>query len=586
MALNEDFLLELRERADIVSVVSPYVNLKRSSKTYVGLCPFHSEKTPSFNVYPENNSFYCFGCGAGGSVITFVCRIENLDYIDAVKSLARKFGLNMPEDGYDDTLSRRRGRILSANREAARFYHSELLGERGRAALDYLLNRGLTMQTIRRFGLGYAPNGWTPLLDHLSQSGYTEAELIEANLVRKSEKNGKTSYFDNFRHRVMVPIIDIRGGVIAFGGRVLDDSKPKYINTSDTLVYKKSRELFALNYAKNSLEDGRLILAEGYMDVIALHQAGFTNSVAGLGTALTSEQAQLLARYAKEIILSYDSDEAGQKAVRRAIPILSGAGLKVKVLKLSGGKDPDEIIKNHGRERFKSLIDGAANDIEYKMLAEREKFDVGTDDGKLSFLKAAVNVLASADGAIEREIYASRLADEFSVNKSSILLQVDEARKRLDRQKKRDRLNSLNKTARSMGIPPDIPSAVSVNAAKSEMTLLSILLNNPDFFIKISGSVSAEDFSDELHGRLFKVLMERAASNKSIELDLLNAYFTPNEMSRIVRLNNDGARQAASLGICFDCIKIIKEEKMGVEKVNPAELSDEDFNNLFKSFNK
>ncbi len=577
MAINEDFLRELRSRADIISVVSPYINLKRRGKTYVGLCPFHGEKTPSFTVYPENNSFYCFGCGAGGTAVTFVSRIENLDFTDAVKSLAGKFGLTMPEDGYDDTLSKRRGRILSANREAAKFYHAELLNERGKTALDYLLNRGLTIQTIRHFGMGYAPDGWTPLTDHLKMNGFSDTELFEANLARRSDKNNRTSYYDNFRNRVMVPIIDRNGSVIAFGGRVLDDSKPKYINTSDTLVYKKSRELFALNYAKSSLEDGKIILAEGYMDVITLHQAGFTNAVAGLGTALTSEQALLLSRYAKEVIISYDADEAGQKAVRRAIPILTDAGLRVRVLRLTGGKDPDEIIKNHGRERFKSLIDGAANDIEYKILSERDKFDLQSSDGKLGFLRAAIGVLASAQDAVERDLYASRLAEEFSVGKSAVLIQIDEARKKLEKQQKHDRLNRLQRAAEAMGVAPNQPVRVSTRAVKAESTLLSILLNNPDFFKRIDGSVEDTDFSDEFHGRLFKSLAERIAAGQSVEPDMLGAGFSSDEMSRLIKLNIDGSQFPGSAEECADCIKIIKEEKMGGEKVVPSELPDDEW---------
>ena len=583
MALSEDFLQELRSRADIVSVVSPYINLKRRGKTFVGLCPFHGEKTPSFTVYPENNSFYCFGCGAGGTAVTFISRIENLDYIDAVKSLAGKFGLAMPEDGYDDTLSRRRGRILAANREAAKFYHTELLSERGRPALDYLLKRGLTMQTIRHFGMGYAPDNWTPLLDHLKNNGFRETELFEANLVRRSDRNNRTSYYDNFRNRVMVPIIDRNGSVIAFGGRVLDDSKPKYINTSDTLVYKKSHELFALNYAKSSLEDGRILLAEGYMDVITLHQAGFTNAVAGLGTALTNEQALLLSRYAREVIVSYDADEAGQKAVRRAIPILSDVGLKVRVLKLTGGKDPDEIIKNHGRERFKSLIDGAANDIEYKILSERDKYDVQTSDGKLSFLRAAIGVLAAANDAVERDLYASRLSEEFSVNKEAVLIQIDEARKKLERQQKHDRLNSLRRTAETMGVVQDHAFRVSTRAAKAEQTLLSILLNNPDFFRKIDSMISVGDFSDEFCGRLLKMLAERVAAGQSIEPEMLDAGFSADEMSRLVKLQIDGSKFPSSADECADCIKIIKEEKMGGEKVNPSDLTDDEWASRLKA---
>ena len=299
MRLSDSFLEELRSRVDIESVISPYVNLRRRGKNLVGLCPFHNEKTPSFTVYPENDSFYCFGCGVGGDVITFVRRIENLDYLEAVRMLADRAGMALPEDGFDDSMAKQRTAVLEANRAAAKFFHAELMGERGREALDYFHGRGLTIETIRHFGLGYAPDDWRALKNHLNQKGFDDTLLESANLLRRSEKNGKVNYYDNFRNRIMFPIIDPRGNVIAFGGRVMDDSKPKYINTSDTLVYKKSNGVFALNFAKNG-NDGKLIVAEGYMDVIALHQAGFTNAVACLGTALTKEQANLLRYITKE----------------------------------------------------------------------------------------------------------------------------------------------------------------------------------------------------------------------------------------------------------------------------------------------
>ena len=349
MKISERFIQELLEKVDIEQVVSPYVNLKRRGKTLVGLCPFHNEKTPSFTVYPESHSFYCFGCGAGGDVISFVRRMENLDYVEAVKSVAQLAGVSMPEDGYDDSLSKQRMRLLGANREAARFFNACLFEPENRHALDYFLNRGLTVNTIRRFGLGYAPDDWRRLINHLREKGYTEQELVLANLARRSDKNGKANYYDNFRNRVMFPIIDLRGNVIAFGGRVMDDSKPKYINTSDTPVYKKSNGVFALNFAKNA-NDNKLILVEGYMDVIALHQAGFTNAVACLGTAFTSEQANLLSRYADEIMICYDNDGAGKQATERALAVLGKTGLKLRVVQMTGGKDADEIIRKHGKE--------------------------------------------------------------------------------------------------------------------------------------------------------------------------------------------------------------------------------------------
>ena len=361
MRISDEFLFELRQRCNIEDIVSGYVQLKRRGKNLVGLCPFHNEKTPSFTLYPENGSFYCFGCGAGGEVVSFIRRAENLDFTEAVRFLCDRVGMTMPADGFDDSLAQKRKRIYEMNREAAKFFHECLLGEKGRAALQYYLNRGYTKKTITRFGLGYAPNEWRALLTHLREKGYSYEDAYEANLAQKSEKNGKVSFYDNFRNRVIVPIIDARGNVVAFGGRVLDDSKPKYINTSDTPVYKKSLGVFGLNFAKNSKERS-LILVEGYMDAIALHQAGFTNSIACLGTALTGEMAHLLSRYADEILLAYDNDEAGRKATERAIGVFSSIGMKIRVIRLSGGKDPDEILKKFGAEKMRSLIEGAENE--------------------------------------------------------------------------------------------------------------------------------------------------------------------------------------------------------------------------------
>ncbi|MBQ3259296.1 MAG: DNA primase, partial [Clostridia bacterium] len=358
--LPDSFIQELIAKNDIESVVSSYVSLKRRGRNLVGLCPFHGEKTPSFNLYPETASFYCFGCGAGGDVITFIKRIENLSYIDAVKFLADRVGMTMPEHTFDDTAAKQRVRILEANREAARIYHKCLYSEQGKMALDYYHSRGYTDATIRHFGLGYAPDSFWFLRDELRKKGFHDEELRVAWLCGRSQKG---SIYDLFRNRVMIPIIDVRGNVIAFGGRVLDDSKPKYLNSGDTLVFKKTNNLFALNFAKQGKTDN-LILCEGYMDVIALHQAGFTNAVAALGTSFTMEHARLLARYTDEVVLVFDADAAGQKGAQRAIGMLREIGMRVRLITVPDGKDPDEFIKRNGAERFKLLLDRAANDVE------------------------------------------------------------------------------------------------------------------------------------------------------------------------------------------------------------------------------
>ena len=441
MAIREEFLTELRDKTDIEDLIGSYVELKRRGRLSKGLCPFHSEKTPSFTVYPDTQSYYCFGCGKGGDVITFIREIENLDYVEAVKFLAERAGLNMPDDNYDDTLSKKKRRMLIINKEAARFFHNYMMSPQGKAGLDYWLGRGLSINTIRHFGLGYAPDDWSTLIRYMKSKGFSELELYEANLAKKSEKG---RYYDNFRNRVMTPIIDLRGNIIAFGGRVLDDSKPKYVNTSDTLVYKKSLAVFALNFAKNSGEDS-LILCEGYMDVISLHQAGFTNAVAGLGTALTDEQVRLISRYCDKVYLSYDNDGAGHEAMEKAISKFENTGLLISPLTLQGGKDPDEIIKKFGAERFRSILNGASNEVEYKLLECKKGLDVSSDDGRIKYLRRAVPILAKLQNAIEKDVYAARLSEELGVSKDAIMLQMKDEERRLHRQTKKMDFQNLQR---------------------------------------------------------------------------------------------------------------------------------------------
>ena len=583
MAISDEFLNELRARTDIESVISPYVNLKRAGRNVKGLCPFHNEKTPSFTVYPDSQSFYCFGCGAGGDAITFVRRIENLDYIEAVKALAERAGLQMPEDGYDDSLAKHRQRILAANREAARFFHSYMMSEQGRTGLEYFLGRGLTMQTIKHFGLGYAPDSWDALLKYMRSKGFTNQELNDANLVRESTKYEKKRYYDNFRNRAMVPIIDLRGNVIAFGGRVLDDSKPKYINTSDTLVYKKSNGVFALNFAKNGNPD-KLIVCEGYMDVIALHQAGFTNSIACLGTALTYEQARLVSRYANEVILSYDSDEAGQKATRRAIEIFGSTGVKLRVLKLTGGKDPDEIIKKYGKEKFQGLIDGAANDVEYGILRERDKYDLDSIDGRTKFLTAVADILANSNPIVQ-DAYAAKLSEEMRISKDAILQEVHRSYKRKVKAEEKKRFSDIVRetTAPKDDINPE--KAKNLRAARAEETLIATIMMNPDFYPKIKDKVTDDIFVTDFNRRVYNAVAERLENGRSIELSMFAAEFTPEEMGRLAQLNTMGDKISCTVAECDDCIKVLKQEKAKLTAVNASDLGGDDFRNLFKNLN-
>lgn len=580
MRISERFIQELQDKIDIETVISSQVNLKRRGKTLVGLCPFHNEKTPSFTVYPESRSFYCFGCGAGGDVITFVRRIENLDYIEAVKAVAQMAGVSMPEDGYDDTLSKQRQRLLSANREAARFFHEQLMNPKNREALNYFLKRGLDQNTIRRFGLGYAPNDWRELINHLKAKGYTEHELVLANLARRSDKNGRANYYDNFRNRVMFPIIDLRGNVIAFGGRVMDDSKPKYINTSDTLVYKKSNGVFGLNLAKNANEN-KLILVEGYMDVIALHQAGFTNAIACLGTAFTAEQANLLSRYADEIIICYDNDGAGRTATARALGVLSKTGLKLRVVQMSGGKDADEIIRTHGKERFADLLKSAASTTEYKLLEARAKYDLNTDDGKVEFLNAAATILAGC-GIIEREIYSNRLSAELGISVEGMNAQIKNAaarQKRLEESRKKSETQEmLNKSFEDKNNPE---RAKNLMAAKAEETLISSFMRNPDFYNKLKEKISPDDFVTAFNRRIFECLVQGLDEGFLPDLSMFSSYFTPEEMDSVTRISLISSSLGNTVKECEDCIKVLKE-KSEPTVTDVSNVSDEEFSKLFK----
>lgn len=579
MAISDRFLQELQSKIDIEQVISSHVNLRRRGKTYTGLCPFHNEKTPSFTVYPETQSFYCFGCGAAGDVISFVRRIENLDYVEAVKRVAQMAGMSMPEDGFDDTLSKKRNRILSANREAAKFYHSCLLLPKGKPALDYLTGRALSPQTIRHFGLGYSPNEWTALIDHMRELGFSPQELVEANLARRSDKNGKTSYYDNFRNRVMFPIIDLRGNVTAFGGRVMDDSKPKYINTSDTLVYKKSLGVFALNFAKNANER-KLILVEGYMDVIALHQAGFTNAIACLGTAFTREQANLLSRYADEIYVCYDSDEAGTKATQKALSVLNTTGMKIRVIRMTGGKDADEIIRTHGRERFASLLSGAANRTEFELLSARENFDLSTDDGRVGFLERACEILSLRD-SIECDIYATRIAGELGVSKDALNAKI-KARRSFNRRREEDEhQKQLHRLAMSFDDKNNPQRVSNLRAARAEETLITSFIRNPDFYIKLKNKLPQSMFVTDFNRRIYASLCRIIDGGSVPEIVMFSPDFTPEEMDSVTRLSNLGSQIANTLEECEDCIRTLassSETFVG----NVSEMSDEEYLKLFK----
>ena len=574
MALSDSFLQELKMKTDIEDVISTYVTLKRRGATLVGLCPFHNEKTPSVTVYPATQSFYCFGCGAGGDAITFLKKIENLDYLDAVKTLAQRAGLQMPQEGFDDSLSKRRRRILEMNREAARFYHSVLLSPEGKVGYDYYIGRALSAATINHFGLGFAPNQWDALLKHMRAKGYQPAELVDAGLARKGQKG----YYDNFRNRVMTPIIDVRGNVIAFGGRVLDDSKPKYINTGDTLVYKKTNELFALNFAKDSKEDA-LSLCEGYMDVIAMHQAGFTNAVAGCGTALTTEQVRLISRYAKEVILTYDADEAGQKALQKAMTLFDQTDVKVRIPALVGGKDPDEIIRTYGRDKFKGMLEGASNETEFRLLALRRQYNLATTQGKIDFIGGALQILAILP-PVEQDLYVSRLSEELGVERQNMKVQLqDLVRRQGNRREKREfkRIvqENMRKTARET-----MATDASLRKLRAEDRLISLLLRYPDCS-RLCKDFDPQWLTPGFAQRVFTLILQRLENGDGTELMDLRDRLTDDEMGRLSGIIARGGESADAKQEFSDCLQTIRAEQQKKQE-SAAKLDDQDFRDLFR----
>lgn len=574
MALSDSFLQELKMKTDIEDVISTYVTLKRRGATLVGLCPFHNEKTPSFTVYPATQSFYCFGCGAGGDAITFVKKIENLDYLDAVKTLAQRAGLQMPQEGFDDSLSKRRRRILEMNREAARFYHSVLLSPEGKVGYDYYIGRALSAATINHFGLGFAPNQWDALLKHMRAKGYQPAELVDAGLARKGQKG----YYDNFCNRVMTPIIDVRGNVIAFGGRVLDDSKPKYINTGDTLVYKKTNELFALNFAKDSKEDA-LILCEGYMDVIAMHQAGFTNAVAGCGTALTTEQVRLISRYAKEVILTYDADEAGQKALQKAMTLFDQTDVKVRIPALVGGKDPDEIIRTYGRDKFKGMLEGASNETEFRLLALRRQYNLATTQGKIDFIGGALQILATLP-PVEQDLYVSRLSEELGVERQNMKVQLQDLVARQGNRREKREFNrivqeNMRKTARET-----MATDASLRKLRAEDRLISLLLRYPDCS-RLCKDFDPQWLTPGFAQRVFTLILQRLENGDGTELMDLRDRLTDDEMGRLSGIIARGGESADAKQEFSDCLQTIRAEQQKKQE-SAAGLDDQAFRDLFR----
>lgn len=521
MPLPQDFIMQLHDRNEIVDLIGSYVQIRKRGRVYTGLCPFHNEKTPSFTVYPDTQSFYCFGCGTGGDAITFVKLRENLEYIEAVKLLAARAGMTMPEDA-DDGRGNLRKRVLEANKLAARFFFDSLNAESGKQARAYLRRRKLSDAVIKKFGLGYAPESWDALKNHLNEKGFKNTELVEAGLCTVNQAG--TSTYDFFRDRVMFPVIDVRGNVVAFSGRTLSaqDSR-KYVNTRDTVAFKKSRTLYALNVAKNS-DSRRIIVAEGQMDVIAIHQAGIDCAVAALGTALTDEHVRMISQYADEVVLAYDGDEAGQRATKRAIETFKNSNLLIKVITYEGGKDPDEYIQKHGAESFRELIEHSGNSVEYELGRARLQADLESDGGRVQYLRACAEILARNPSPTERDLYAGRVAETAGVTKQALLLQIDQirGRTRYKQRKEADR-RFVSSVGDRYGTKPY--EAGKLGAVSAERRLVALLFYNPDLCDPIRQQVEPSDFSSEETAGIYSALVdtirnERFAGVTSLSQDL------------------------------------------------------------------
>lgn len=577
--LPELFIQQLKQSCDMERIVSGYLPLKKKGRYLVGLCPFHSEKSPSFYVYPQNQSFYCFGCGAGGDVITFIRRIENLEYMEAVKLLADRCGLELPMDSdQSDARSMLKKRVLEINRESARFFHSCLMSEQGRQAYEYLISRGRDRKTIRHFGLGYAPAGWDGLLNHLRAKGFSDNDMLEANVVTK----GKYGPHDRFSNRVIFPIIDLRGNVVAFGGRALDDKGAKYLNSSDTPVFKKSKTLFALNFAKTSKRPG-LILAEGYMDVIAIHQAGFDNAVATLGTALTEEQARLISQYAERVVLAYDSDGPGQAATKRAMNIFDEVGVKVSVLSMTGAKDPDEFIKKYGTERFAMLLDNSRNPVEFELNKLRTTYDTAQADGKVGYLKEACKLFAGIRNPVEREVYITQTANELAISPQAIKAQIENLDKRESyRQRKQQRADTNIYIGRMAAAKDDLQRRTNLRYAMAEEGVLFCLMKNPDSYPQVSSRVSEQDFVTDINRQLYLALSQRLEQGQTVEMIDLSSQLSPELMGRISAIMATAPSQRCDEQTLGDYIARLIEHRSVKTEREVAQMDDNDLGEYVK----
>ena len=569
MIYSADFLEQVHTACPMETIAGNYVNLIRRGRTYVCKCPFHSDNSPSCTIYPDTESFYCFGCGTGGDVIKWIELIENLEFSDAVKLLAERSGLQLPTDKEAESRSRMRTRILAINRETANFYFRCLTANQDKRGLQYLISRKLKPETIRKYGLGYAPDSWNLLTDHLLKKGFTEEELLLADVAHRSAKSGRL--YDAFRCRVMFPIVDTRGSVIGFGGRVMDDKQPKYLNTAKTPVFDKGRNLFSLNFAKDS-NSTRLILAEGYMDVIAINQAGFSNVVATLGTAITPEQARKISNYAKEVIIAYDSDGAGQTATQKAIRHFSEVGLPTRILHMSGAKDPDEYIKRFGPERFRLLLEQAGDAINFQLERCEEGLDVATDAGKVQLLKRTVSVLADIPDPIQQEIYLSRTANKWEISADVLRQQVayrQRSKKKIEEEKAWRSI--MEHTANP---DPKIPQASAhLKEVKAEERILYDLLRYPEEGDWISQELTEAEFLTPLYQQVYRIFLACRNSDGVFTLSSLSGELSNDEMGKISGILAKYQDFPVSKKEIQDCIHTLKSSDSGEVETDDDLLS-------------
>ena len=564
MPFPPSFIDEVVARNPIEDVVGQYVNLKRSGANLFGLCPFHGEKTPSFSVAPDKGIYYCFGCHKGGGVINFQMEIEGLSYGDAVRALAKRAGMEVPEDPQFQSRYKQQERLWALSKEAARYFHSKLYAPEGAEGLSYAQKRGMPKSTLTKFGIGFAPNSWNGLVDAMKAKGYTDQELKDAGLV--SEKNGRI--YDRFRNRLMFPIIDVRGNVIGFGGRVMDDSTPKYLNSPETIIFNKRKNLFALNLAKKS-KLGYLILVEGYMDAVALHQYGFDCAVASLGTSLTQEHAVLLSRYTEQVVLIYDGDEAGQNATRRAIPMLEAAGIQVKVLRMHDAKDPDEYLKKFGADKFKVLLEEASNRVEYQLGAIARKYHLNDDEERIQFLREAADLVASLPSPVQREVYGGRAAETAKVTPEAMKLEVDRARKRRENREKKQEEQKMLSPAQNLQPKSRTIRYDDIRSAMAEEVILANIFKQPSLLDQVGGLTAAQ-FSCPLLGRIFRQQQDRYKQGLEVSASVLDG-LESDEMAHLAGIlqRNQGPVNEQAFA---DCVRTVLESYRARNTVTEQDL--------------